>query len=303
MQTILSAINDFGHDVVFRWPVGLDWTSAAENGLFDDIDLVLVNGEGSIHNSATRHRTRQLCKLGPFAARELGVPVHLVNSTIAALDKAALNDLRHFSSISVRETVSCRYLQDYGLKSEVVPDLSLGHAAPPVEERKAVLVTDSIVDPAAHVLEETAERISGRFISFQKKKRSLLEKLTFRGKANTPIKGANLPRALERDLDRILRDFSGCQVLLTGRFHAFCLAILSRTPVIAVESNTHKIGAMAMDVFGSSDRVVESETATVESLVAMVPVAGFSELETQAIEAFLEKASMARCQMWERILA
>lgn len=301
MQVLLDEIKNYGHEVAFRWPVGVDWKTAADCGFFDGVDLIIVNGEGTIHNSASRPRASHLGRLGPFASRELGIPACLINSTLASLDKATLSDLQHFRSIFVRETASQRYLNEYGLRSEVVPDLSLGKLAQTGRERESIIVTDSVVESVSETLRKTADQISGKFLPF-KRKRTLLEKLTLRGRTDSLIVGDIIRDRLVQDLDSTLRDFSAARTLLTGRFHAFCMAILSRTPVIAVESNTHKIGSMAVDIFGSADRVLSSGALTVEALASRVPSSAFSEQELEGIESYLCWAEKARRRMWEGIL-
>ena len=301
MQAILDEIRDRGHEVAFRWPVGQDWQPAAAKGLFDTVDLVLVNGEGTIHNSATRPRAAQLGRIGPYAANVLKKPAHLINATIAALDSTTADDLRHFSLIHVRETASRDYLAGLGLTAGVVPDLSLSHVAPEAGKRAAPLVTDSVIKPLSAILQQAAQQVDGRYLLFKRRK-TWREKLDLLGNAKKANFHDKVDERLAGELHQTLRDIAGAKVLLTGRFHAFCMAVLCRTPVIALESNTHKIGAMARDIFGTSDRVLQGDTASPDLLAARIVMADYTAAEQDAIALYLNKAAQARHKMWSEIL-
>jgi hypothetical protein len=53
-------------------------------------------------------------------------------------------------------------------------------------------------------------------------------------------------------MDRI----AGLEMLVTGRFHAATFALAAGTPLLAVDSNTHKIAALIEDAGLDSDRVI-----------------------------------------------
>jgi polysaccharide pyruvyl transferase WcaK-like protein len=301
MKTIFEAIAFYGHEIAFRWPVGQDWWPAVASGLFEDVDLVVVNGEGTIHHSTDRPQVAQLCRLGPYVSQEVGVPVHLLNATIESLDGAALSDLREFSSIHVRENSSKTYLAQHGLESKVVPDLSLSRRVPSSGARKGILVTDSIVKTATEALRKTADEVSGHYFPFKKRK-SFFERLTFKRRVMDAIYREGLPVSMSKDLDDVLTKISTAEVILTGRFHALCMGILCRTPFIAIESNSHKISGMAMDVFGSTDRVYSIEGADSALLASRVGSARSSKREIDMIASYLSKAEDSRNRMWGRIL-
>ena len=94
-----------GIQPVWRHRVGEDWRcdrSAADSGA----ELVIVNGEGSIHRTAKRQRAIALSEIGPFARDHLRVPAFLINSTIFEIDAHAAENLKKFTRIWVRDSAS-----------------------------------------------------------------------------------------------------------------------------------------------------------------------------------------------------
>jgi len=74
------------------------------------------------------------------------------------------------------------------------------------------------------------------------------------------------------------------RLLVSGRFHACTLALLARTPFVAVPSNSHKIEALVEDAGLAAWRVAPSPDAID---VAAAADAGWSPAEADAIEAYL----------------
>lgn len=77
-----------------------------------------------------------------------------------------------------------------------------------------------------------------------------------------------------------------CTLSVTGRFHAVCFALLTRTPFIAVRSNSWKIDALIDDVGLNRDRLVAPEALSPELILRNDW--SYSARERSAIERFLE---------------
>ena len=116
------------HGMVPAWShrVGVDWREFRDEvPRSPAIAGVIVNGEGSIHHSATRPRARYLSELGRFARDELGIPAFLINATISDIEDDVAEELRAFDRIWVRESGSRSVLAARTIACEVVPDLTL----------------------------------------------------------------------------------------------------------------------------------------------------------------------------------
>ena len=91
--------------------VGVDWRTFRPNSAIPAIAGIVVNGEGSIHHSASRPRARYLSQLGNFAHDDLGVPAFLLNATISDIEDDVADELRAFDRIWVRESGSLAELR------------------------------------------------------------------------------------------------------------------------------------------------------------------------------------------------
>ena len=135
MRTLTGGLA--AHGMISAWShrVGVDWrTFRHEIPRFPAIAGIVVNGEGSIHHSASRPRARYLSQLGNFAHDELGVPAFLLNATISDIEDDVADELRAFDRIWVRESGSLAELAGAGHHEQGRPRSDAVRAA---EERMA----------------------------------------------------------------------------------------------------------------------------------------------------------------------
>ncbi|RIA00711.1 polysaccharide pyruvyl transferase family protein [Cereibacter sphaeroides] len=302
MGTILRELAARDVAPAYLWPVAEDWKPHAAR--LDRVrpDFIVVNGEGTIHHSAERKRTRDLIDLAAHA-RKLQVPAHLINASIEALDPQALEGLRQFTTIHVRETGSLRYLARHGIAARCVPDLSLAQPAPAaVAARSGILVTDSVLGEAARCLREFAaavgaghERMKPRIGRWEKLRRDM-GRLVRRSPALREWRPISDP-------DAFIRRVAGAELVVTGRFHSVLLAILTDTPFVALASNTGKIEAVLMDVFGHTERLIrEEDLADPAFLRRLDGGLRFSEAERAALARYRERAATARATLFDGIV-
>ncbi|AZB63904.1 polysaccharide pyruvyl transferase family protein [Cereibacter sphaeroides] len=302
MGTILRELAARDVAPAYLWPVAEDWKPHAAS--LDRVrpDLIVVNGEGTIHHSAERKRTRDLIDLAAHA-RKLQVPAHLINASIEALDLQALEGLRQFTTIHVRETGSLRYLARHGIAARCVPDLSLGQPAPAAAAaRSGILVTDSVLGEAARRLREFAaavgaghERMKPRIGRWEKLRRDM-GRLVRRSPALREWRPISDPCAF-------IRRVAGAELVVTGRFHSVLLAILTDTPFVALASNTGKTEAVLMDVFGRTDRLIrEEDLADPAFLRRLEGGLSFTEAERDALASYREGAARARATLFDGIV-
>lgn len=171
-------------------------------------DFIIVNGEGTLHHS-------------PQASDSLlDIPINkpkiLVNSVWEKM-YCCSNFLSNFSFISVRESRSynkiCKSVAKE--KVEIVPDLIFFD---PIElvKQESIGYSDSVM---THVCDTLGR--NKNFFPMQK--------------VHAPSIGAYV--SWMRSLD----------LLVTGRFHGVCLAMLLNVPFLAIPSNSHKIEGILED--------------------------------------------------------
>ena len=85
-------------------------------GAFDDVDAVVVNGEGTVHHGYGRHL---IAILG--AAQRLGIPTFLVNAVLQDCGDAR-EVLSSLDDCTVRDGCTSRYLETLGVRHRLIPD-------------------------------------------------------------------------------------------------------------------------------------------------------------------------------------
>ncbi len=167
---------------------GWDWKAVerAIAGGEPEFNLVIVNGEGSIHNdSQTARRIAALARVA--AARRL--PAYLINTSAEALGPEVIEGLSKFRICFTRDGLSRHVLCGGGIKSGVVPDLTLSWGrAPRAGSGGPVLVTDSSDARKSSMQIKVAKRCPhARMVSFRSEppvpvRGSLGRRLRFEGK-------------------------------------------------------------------------------------------------------------------------
>src|SRR5690606_27728585 len=84
-------------------------------------DIVLINGEGTIHDNSKLGII--LTKVARFAFYH-NVKSYLINATFQNNTEISYEDLKYFTLISVRESRSLAELKKININAKVVPDLT-----------------------------------------------------------------------------------------------------------------------------------------------------------------------------------
>jgi hypothetical protein len=286
MARLRQGLAEFGFRVAWTHPVGVDWRPIAEEILLrPPVDAVVVNGEGSIHHSATRPRAVYLPAIGPFVRQRMGIAAFLVNATITAIDDAVARDLEAFDKIFVRDRASREELAQFGIIAHVVPDLTIGAELPCAQKRSGVCVTDSILDEARAALLALSNRKGWIHRPMHNKQKQNRNWWPWRGTG---------------DYHSFARLLSRHELVVTGRLHTVTMCIATSTPFVAVESNTPKIAWLLDDVFGRRDRLVDlNALATLD----YVRFAGWSDWERDAVRVARKRAARRAKCMFKMIAA
>jgi len=211
--------------------------------ILPNADLVIINGEGTMHDDQAG--ACLLAQAGILAHRA-GKPVVLLN-TVWERNRLIENLLPCVSLIYTRESLSAESIRKSGFNATVVPDLSLTSPPeilfpdPPLPSIPGV-VLDSVIWDLAMELADFAK--SHAFLFYR-----LSSHPNFWSWSSL-IKWALLFKAgsMRKSINRLsICDIAKGEVVITGRFHGVCLAILAQRPFLALPSNTYKIEGLLKD--------------------------------------------------------
>jgi len=168
---------------------------------FTDVDLVILNGEGTMH-----HNQKAACAwIGALStAQKLGIETRLINSVWQEMDQRYADVLKNCSRVEVREVLSQNELLRQGVDSVVVPDLSV-RTEVPIEDKEYV---------------------------------KIYKGQSFYGE---PIQGNYPEINIFKDSwNDIVNKLRNSDLLITGRHHEMYAAIKARCRFIAYPGNTWK---------------------------------------------------------------
>ncbi len=233
MEHLLHLCATHGIDVgrTFKEPERLDSQEFVE--ALHDAQIVIVNGEGTMHHDT---RVALILARAIVFAKGHGKATALVNAVWQA-NRVVNGCLQSLDYVCARDSHSAAQMREAGLpEPDVAPDLSFyrmpGEGEPlPGTRGSAVLVIDSV----------DAE-FSERLYAFASARR--LEFRVMQDWRQRPGGGA-LPFAGSAHVS--LEELRSAGVVITGRFHAVCLAMKYGVPFLTARSNTHKIEALLHD--------------------------------------------------------
>jgi len=300
-------------------PAGENWRD--HTAFIDRAWAVVVNGEGTLHHSAPA--AQQLLALAPYC-QSRSIPVFLVNSIWQDNSSMMAQQAKSFTAVFVRESTSQKQLADAGVSSEVVPDLVIGWKAAENQRvaRNGVVMTDSVVLADTGQLAKAAQATGAVFTTLEPLEPEPLDYtdvafVRLRAEVTRSIKhlwrgvlrhayrarGALLAKVrrwrgqqVEFSLDDFFTALRHSELLITGRFHAVCMAMVTGTPFLAPSSNSHKIEAMLEDA-GLSHRVISS--SVVREAVLMPPT--WTDSEAEAVARYVGQATRAQKNMFDTI--
>lgn len=302
MEALVSGLTLRGMDIALMWPVGKDWRPfRAEIQASGPFSMVVLNGEGSIHGSEIRPRAHYLSEIGRFAELKLGCPAFLVNASLANNGTDIYENLSHFRRVYVRDRRSEADLRSHGVPSECVPDLSFGWAGSPrkARERVGYLSLGSVVsevESAMNALDGFVALEKGQ-IFYRRDCVGRLERLSEKWGLDTcsRIRRANRRLAVGSFLKRLATH----RLVITGRFHGVAACLLTKTPFVCVESNTHKISALLTDVFGDTARLIPVSDL---QQINLTKYDFWDERELRSIDYYLAKARLDAHKMIDQIV-
>jgi hypothetical protein len=258
MRLLYAGLGREDLQVTARSAARHDWAQdAAFLAQLRQADLVVINGEGTLHHGR------------PAGARLLAVVNHPDCKAPVAVINALWQDnpqdwaamLGRCALVSARDARSAAAMRVGGAEVRVVPDLSLtGGAAMQDAPRDGLIVGDSVRIAARRALALAGARLDARALVPTKTRtgaiwhwpptRAVLSAI-YHG-AMPPLP----PLHLCADEAAYLATLGQAEMHLTGRFHAICLSLITGTPFLATASNSWKIEALLADAGLPASRII-----------------------------------------------
>jgi hypothetical protein len=317
---LLLGCQNHGVEVVRRVPLGFKCESGGLQQWLDGMDLCLINGEGTMHDDAP-----VALALGEVAryCHTQGIPCFLVNSVWQ--NNVQLNQyLPCFTATYFRDQASAIAAAPYRDQVNVVPDLTLLSDFTPWSGklRHGVVLSGSVLGkqlqalmaiayPTCPVGSEylsirclpdlalgTRAALGFRLRQLGKAMRHWLQSRALPLAMSPPKKLASRWRWRHAKLSqrRFLARIACARTVVTGRYHMVTLCLASRTPFVAVGSNTSKTQALLADI-GLPGRVFDG----FPEALSHANSAAFKDEELHAIDAFLQSARARAEQMFADI--
>src|SRR6056297_399934 len=82
MRNLFRLLREHGMKVQWCWPTGRDWREDRHANRRGNVDLVLVNAEGSIHDSDKHKLAERFASIARHFRTRFDVPCVLINSTL-----------------------------------------------------------------------------------------------------------------------------------------------------------------------------------------------------------------------------
>lgn len=266
----------------------------------DEIDLVIVNGEGSLHHSTKA--ARAIAAVPAWAANR-GIQPFLINSIYQENSAAILEGVSKYKQIYVRDPRSSKELEALGVKPRGVVDLSLTWEPECSldEGRSVVVVMDSTVPKTNSELFDFSRRLrNGYFMPFrslpptvdgrewQNAIRSVhfgLRKLAANMRLSplNRARYANILPSFDQFVSYICRK---ARMIVAGRHHAVSIALNLKIPFVAVPSNSFKVEALLEDV-GLQHRLISRAPEELTESELLGKFGAYTDDELARIEAYL----------------
>ncbi|HFU76359.1 MAG TPA: polysaccharide pyruvyl transferase family protein [Arcobacter sp.] len=191
-------------------------------------DIILLNGEGTLHSS--KPRAIHLLKALEYA-QKLGKPTILCNTSWFNMTNEFDHVLKNLTQLVVREKLSFDELETkHNITPEIALDLSFHYPFHLISNERSIrfLATDFY---------------SKEFNCFVFPNGGTLEKIP-----SFNMRSASWKETLDK--------FSSSRVIITGRFHGFIACLKTQTRFIAYPGNTPKIDGV-LEWFGNDTALVK----------------------------------------------
>lgn len=264
MRNLIEFLRPFGNIIYYYKTSQTNWKSKRKIlSKLKKADLVIVNGEGSIHHS--NDRAQSLASIAPYVKSMPGnKKCVLLNATLFANNKEIYNNLSHFDSIYVRDKYSTIEANNFGVSTKRTPDFTFYTDIFTQDIGTDIAVGESVIPEVTQALNKYNEQNNYKFLDI------------------SHFNNNNLESYLE-----ILKTF---KFVITGRFHKVCFCINAKIPFVAVESNTNKIESILLDVFKTKERLLDINSLSSTNIEKFIK---FSPEEIQQIDDYKKEGKQS----------
>lgn len=294
MRNSLRECERIGLEMEALWTTAECQTSLLERLPTVDFEVLLINGEGSMHHD--RPLPTCLCEAARWA-QEQGKKVILFNSLWEGNE--ALNAyLPSFDRIYCRDSLSAEAVRAAGGKCETVPDMIFAtdpkqwDAAAPSPHHNELTIIDSIDRKKSERLSKLAAYYGYPFLHMDRIGYERLKKKFFVRTGWFAQKGGLV--------DGFVKPLRSSRRVLSGRFHGTCLAMVLGVPVVSIRSNTRKQEALLKDVGLPEHLALSQVPKRVEAIESLMEEA---ESALPQVEAYVAQARVAIHAMFDEIAA
>lgn len=303
-----------GHRLVTANPVHQHWVGQADN--IAQADLCIVNGEGTIHHNAKHAgyllQLAQFCKQRSVPVVLINATVQAMSGQW--LQRLQLFDAVFVRELASRQLLLARGVRAYWAADLSFGQQALVQQCyqaavdtqDAMDESTAVSLTwgdsvDADISTKLHKLQSALVVAPGQLMPCQREQRLVMSPESFaaiqrcikpyiRHVSLLPWVSAQrvperLPGTLQvfqqqvvTQLQELFAPVPRRELLITGRFHAICMALMAGIPILAVASNSYKIQSMLMSA-RLANRYVEEPQAITWAMIQ--PYAQWSETERQ----------------------
>ena len=242
MQELLRACHVSGIEVSQSFKTGTRFLNKMHYAL-TNCDLVIINGEGTMHHDQS---AALLLAEAAEQVNRVGTPMVLINTVWQ--QNNILNQMLPLLSLTcARESFSAKSIAKMGCNVRVVPDLVFNYNPCdifnyPRVPKESIVVLDDVRPDLSLLLARYAFKKRVPFIRMGSRPslRSFDSILDW----GIPFLLGGCKSQLKLEQLSVIRD---AQIIITGRFHGACLAILAGRPFVSVSSNSYKIEGLLHD--------------------------------------------------------
>lgn len=273
-------------------------------------DIIVINGEGTCHHA--RPHGEHLLRIveHPVGADK---PVVLINAMYQENPKEWGRYLAKFALIAARDSWSAAAMKEAGAREVIVlPDLSMSegfHAEADRVVRTTLTVGESVLPEVSEQLIALADSrsdavllplvtvLKGLKLKYPWPLRQLRKLYVHAHKGLFILKhrGVQFSKDEAEFSSRLVRSY----LHVSGRFHAICIAITTKTPFLAITSNSWKIQALLEDLGIDKSRIVD--VASLPELLAKPKAFAFSADELRNFEAAIQRGVIGAQAMFDDI--
>jgi hypothetical protein len=270
----------------------------------ENFDYVIINGEGTLH-----HDQKELINILNISKIffDKKIPVYLINATIQKISYKYIKIFHKFKKIYVRENLSKIFLNKFGIRSKVVPDLIFYKKVTNTiyKNNNNILITDSTI------VRDT-KRLFDLYNQF--KKEAIFVPLFYfssreRNKFITKLKfyiyrmiNIFFPKQLNVysiftvvNYNNLIKLLISSNYLISGRFHMIALSLIYRVPFSYTSSNTYKIEGLLKDIGINGRKLNLSSNYKLN-------FKKFTKSESKSIKNYLYKAPIKIDEMFQEIV-